>query len=98
MRLYLDDERTTPDGWVGVKTYTECVAVLASGVVTHISLDHDLGNPTDGKNGYDVACWIERECHTNPHFRLPMLMVHTQNPVGRENICRVLKPLKEKYS
>lgn len=49
MKLYLDDERPTPEGWVGVKTYTECVAVLASGDVTHISLDHDLGTPEDGK-------------------------------------------------
>ena len=57
MKLYLDDERGTPEDWVGVMTAPECIAILwkyrsLNGDsmdhtdcqnVTDLSLDHDLG-------------------------------------------------------
>ncbi|MFM5248136.1 cyclic-phosphate processing receiver domain-containing protein [Aeromonas caviae] len=43
MKLYLDDERETPAGCVRVFWPDEAIAWLKTGVVTEISLDHDLG-------------------------------------------------------
>lgn len=44
MRLWLDDVRPAPDGWVWVKTARDAIALLAAVGVAEISLDHDLGN------------------------------------------------------
>lgn len=65
VRLYLDDERLTPIGWTRVYTAAEAIALLASGGVAEISLDHDLGPPEAG-TGYDVACWWAQRAPANP--------------------------------
>lgn len=44
MKVFLYDERTTPEGWVRVYCPDEAVALLQTGQVTEISLDHDLGD------------------------------------------------------
>lgn len=42
MKVFLDDIRPAPAGWVLVKTAEEALALLRGGEVTEISLDHDL--------------------------------------------------------
>lgn len=42
-RLWLDDERPAPAGWVHVRTASTAIELLAAGGVTEVSLDHDLG-------------------------------------------------------
>ncbi len=42
MKVYLDDERPTPSGWISVRWPDEAIALLETGMVTDISLDHDL--------------------------------------------------------
>jgi len=59
MRVFLDDERTTPEGWVRVYWPDEAIALLESGAVEELSLDHDLGDDERG-TGYDVVLWIEK--------------------------------------
>lgn len=54
MKVFLDDERTTPEGWVRVYWPGESIALLQTGQVTDISLDHDLGDDARG-TGYDGA-------------------------------------------
>jgi hypothetical protein len=90
MKLYLDDERATPEGWERVYTAPEAIAMLETGKVTHLSLDHDLGLPEAG-TGYDVCLWVEQRiftqdfCMDNP-FVPPVMTVHSANPVGRKNM------------
>ena len=38
MKVYLDDERTTPDGWRRVYWPDEAIELLKTGTVTDISL------------------------------------------------------------
>jgi len=64
MKVYLDDERETPEGWVRVYWPDEAIKLLSDGVVTEISLDHDLGDDTRG-TGYDVVLWIEEAVVTD---------------------------------
>ena len=53
MKLYLDDLRTTPEGFERVYSYEEFVAYLQHyGLPDFISFDHDLG---EGLSGYDSA-------------------------------------------
>jgi hypothetical protein len=48
MKVYLDDERQAPDGWVRVFWPDEVIALLQTGAVRELSLDHDLGDDERG--------------------------------------------------
>ena len=84
VRLWLDDLRPAPPGWVWIKTVPAALSLLRRGLVSEVSLDHDLGEEGGG-TGYDVACFIEQEAF---HGRLARLRwaVHSANPVGKERM------------
>jgi len=84
MKVYLDDERNTPDGWVRVYWPDEAIALLNSGDVVEISLDHDLGDDERG-TGYDVVLWIE-EAVALRGFHPPVMHVHSANSSAREKM------------
>ena len=81
MRVYLDDERQTPAGWVRVFWPDEAIALLEAGGVTELSLDHDLGDDLRG-TGYDVVLWIE-EAVALRGFKPPRIVVHSANSSAR---------------
>ena len=95
MRLWLDDLRKPPFGYVWVKTYDEAVAALAltsfDGCTT-ISLDHDLaeehysGDFSRAKSGYDIAKFIVEN-----NIKLDYITVHSFNPVGAANMVALLR-------
>ena len=84
MKLYLDDERSVPDGWILVRWPDEAIALLKTGQVTDISLDHDLGDDDQG-TGYDVILWIEEAVATR-QFTPPTITVHSANASARQKM------------
>lgn len=83
VNLYLDDLRPTPEGFERVYNYEEFIAfILQNGLPNFISFDHDLG---EGKSGFDCAKWLVEFCMDN-NYKLPKYSIHSQNPVGKENI------------
>ncbi len=81
MKVYLDDERVAPTGWVQVRWPDEVIALLKSGDVTELSLDHDLGDDERG-TGYDVVLWLE-EAVALRGFKPPIVQVHSANSSAR---------------
>ncbi|TWT66706.1 cyclic-phosphate processing receiver domain-containing protein [Allorhodopirellula solitaria] len=81
MKIYLDDERTTPDGYTRVYWPAEAIELLTTGAVTEISLDHDLGGDNRG-TGYDVVLWIEEQVALHG-FVPPAMKVHSANVSAR---------------
>lgn len=81
MKVWLDDERPAPPGWLAVRWPDEAIALLATGEVTALSLDHDLGDDARG-TGYDVIVWIE-EAVAVRGFRPPAMAVHSANAAAR---------------
>ena len=81
MKVFLDDERTPPDGWQLVRWPEEATALLEEGKVEELSLDHDLGDDDRG-TGYDVILWIE-EAALSRGFKPPRIKVHSANPAAR---------------
>jgi len=77
MRVFLDDQRTAPDGWLHVHWPADAIALLETGRVEELSLDHDLGDDERG-TGYDVILWIE-EAVALRGFKPPRMMVHSAN-------------------
>jgi len=84
MKVFLDDERITPDGWTRVYWPDEAIALLETGQVTEISLDHDLGDDQRG-TGYDVVLWIEEAVMTHG-FIPPKIAVHSANASARQKM------------
>ena len=77
MKVFLDDIREAPDGWIRCYWPEDCIELLKTGEVTHISLDHDLGSDDIG-TGYDVLLWIEKAVFTEG-FIPPIMAVHSAN-------------------
>jgi hypothetical protein len=84
MKVFLDDERETPEGWTRVWWPDEAIALLKTGKVEEISLDHDLGDDERG-TGYDVVLWIEEAVATQG-FKPPRMAVHSANSSARQKM------------
>lgn len=85
MKVYLDDEREPPEGWHHVRWPDEAIECLRSGGVTHLSLDHDLGDDERG-TGYDVILWME-EAAARHGFQPPaVIAVHSANASARQKM------------
>jgi hypothetical protein len=82
--VYLDDERPTPKGWIRVCWPDEAIALLQTGQVQQISLDHDLGDDQRG-TGYDVILWIE-EAVALRSFKPPKILIHSANASARQKM------------
>lgn len=84
LRLWLDDERPAPDGWVVCRWPDDMIRLLIDnrepGQIERISLDHDLGDDVRG-TGYDVLVWIERAVYHNG-YTPPAIQLHTANPAA----------------
>lgn len=52
-------------------------------------LDHDLGDPSPYKTGYDIMCFLE----ANPEFLPDSIQLVTSNPVGRQKMQVVIDKL-----
>ena len=92
MKVFLDDERATPDGWVRVYWPGEAIALLQTGQVNEISLDHDLGDDDRG-TGYDVLLWIE-EAMRLQGFVPPRMHVHSANPAARVRMLAAMASIE----
>jgi hypothetical protein len=93
MRVFLDDVRPAPEGWVRARTPEEVIELLRSGRVEALSLDFDLGfrGQKERRTGEVVLQWIEeRVVRGDADFDLPEITIHSSNPVGRERLERAL--------
>lgn len=80
MKVFLDDLRPAPEGWIRAYWPDEAIALLETGSVEELSLDHDLGDDERG-TGYDVLVWIE-EAVALRGFKPPNMRVHSANPAA----------------
>lgn len=92
-RMFIDDERDPPNGetdWVVKRCFTSAMHhIYHNGCPEFISFDHDLGLSL---TGYDVAREIIL-CDQMGDIEIPddfSFYVHSQNPVGAENIRKLL--------
>lgn len=87
MKLWLDDIRPAPEGWIWCKTVRQLrVAIVQNHFdLEVISFDHDLGE--NEETGYDALTMLERVAHEGLWHIVPERMeIHSANPVGRKNM------------
>lgn len=88
-KIYFED-------WSVVRNYNEfinCVEVF--GVPSIISFDNDLSDVKNDpkhieRTGYDCAKWLCEYCLDNKLI-FPFYLIHSGNPVGKENIDIYIK-------
>jgi len=96
MKLFLDDTRPAPEGWVRAYTADEAIEHLKTGTVEEISLDHDLGIEAIVGTGYTVLQWIEKEMHLSG-FRPPRIIkVHSANPPATDRMLQAIASIEKK--
>ena len=72
---------------VWVKSYKEFTQHIDNNSLPDgICFDHDLG---EEKTGYDCAKWLVNYCMNN-NLQLPVYAIQSANPVGKENIDKLL--------
>jgi len=96
MKVFLDDERQTPEGWGRVYTPAQAIMMLKTGLVEHISLDHDLGDDKEIGTGYDVILWLEENVALN-NFVPPIISIHTANPSARQKMEAGKEQIRKLY-
>ena len=83
-KVFLDDERDVPEDWLLVKTPAQAITLLETGMVSHLSLDHDLGDDEGIGTGYDVVLWLEEQVFNGNKFEnLETITVHSANVSAR---------------
>lgn len=109
VKLWVDDVRPAPDGWMLATNYDEAVAALSMLDVGELSLDHDLGmtvlesresglvvaSEVEAKSGYDVATWLERRVMLGEMTPPDKIFCHSANPVGRRRIEMAIQKIQE---
>lgn len=86
--LWIDDVRTPPQGYMHLKSVNDAIKFIKDHTreIDLISLDHDAGDyACDGGDYVNVLNWLEEQ---NLSYRIHL---HTMNPVGRENMLRIIR-------
>ena len=88
MKIWLDDIRPAPEGYIWCKSVNSAKRMIESARenISVLDLDHDLGDYAyDGGDGIKLLDWFVETQRFYP------IRIHTMNPVGRENMVRLVK-------
>lgn len=95
MKIWLDDIRPAPEGYLHCRSVNQVKTAISfyerklSDDIIILDLDHDLGDYyEDGGDAIKLLDWLEENelVDTGYFFHL-----HTANPVGAENMRRIIQ-------
>lgn len=91
MKLWVDDVRPAPEGYIWAKSVIEARQWIGSTEFFRnkfelIDIDHDAGDYAfDGGDYIKLLDWLEETGRNYP------IRIHSMNPVGRENMERIIR-------
>lgn len=96
MHLWIDDIRIPPcDGWIHVRSVNQAKSAIRAyernmcDDYLLIDLDHDAGDYAhEGGDYIEVLNWLEEINFPDNTYTFHL---HTMNPVGRENMERIIR-------
>ena len=105
MKLYIDDIRPAPEGWMQARNVTDAIKTIArfGEEITDISLDHDISlsvivdgiqRPFPSPETFQaVAYYMVHRWHKDVYGRKdkPNVIIHTANPVGGKELSLILE-------
>jgi hypothetical protein len=92
MRIWIDDVRPAPEGWEWAKNSTDAIAIIEKTPLQNIDLisfDHDLGGDD---TSVPIVNYVEERVVESGE-QAPKMLVHSQNPVGRDNLKRAIQAI-----
>ena len=90
MKIWVDDLRPVPEGYEWARSVNQAISLVekaeAGGEeIELLDLDHDLGDFfSDGGDAIKILDWLAERGTFYP------VKIHTANPVGRENMERMI--------
>jgi len=96
LRVWLDDlleDRAAPEGWIHVMTAPAAIALLETGRVVELSLDHDLGDDDVAGKGVHVVDHIAEQQVVAGRDLWPRdgITIHSANAAGRDQMVRTIE-------
>jgi hypothetical protein len=97
MKVFVDDLRQAPPGWVLARTITEAIRMLDDFAVDEVSLDHDIVFVDErgvftGKHAAEDFSPVARFIRALPSEKRPTVVrIHTANPIGAIRLESILK-------
>lgn len=88
--VFMDDYRTCPSGYVLAEDIDQCIALLETNRVDHLSLDHDLVSKT--RNGLMLVQYMVRH-----HLYANRITIHSANAAGSKAMYRHFKQAQEDF-
>ena len=91
MKIWVDDLRPVPSGYVGTKSVNETIELIeklenAGERIELLDLDHDLGDyASQGGDAIKILDYLAERGTFYP------VTIHTANPVGRANMERMIQ-------
>lgn len=92
MKIWLDDVRPAPEGYIWCKSVNETVNKLSDLInfgiddIDVIDIDHDAGDYfNDGGDYVKLLDWLEEIGRSYP------IHIHSANPVGMQNMRRIIQ-------
>ena len=93
MKIWVDDVRPAPEGYVWCRTVNEVVSLIPDAeryvgidCVKIIDLDHDAGDYAQYGGDYiRILDWLEETGRNYP------IRIHSMNPIGRGNMRRIIR-------
>ena len=88
MKLWIDDRRPAPEGYVWLTTCTDTIKVIINSYdkIELLDLDHDSGSI--GFDYIHILNWAEETYGSD--FSIP-IHIHSMNAVGVENMRRIIR-------
>ena len=96
MKLWVDDVRPAPEGYMWCKSTNEALRLIVSNIdeVEELHLDHDMGD-TFGGDAIIILNELERRSHWDKDFALIVkniiFKLHSANPVGVANMRAIIQ-------
>lgn len=90
MKIWLDDVRVAPQGYVWCRSVNSCKETILAAEqngeeIESLDLDHDMGDYfPDGGDAISLIDWLVERDTVYP------ITLHTANPVGRANMQRAI--------
>lgn len=93
MKLFLDDVRPCPDGWILARNEREFKEAFNCGqYVKEVSFDNDLGAAE--KEGWELINWLRDNIYSGVVLAPKRMYVHSMNPVARQRIQATINDIR----
>jgi|SRR5581483_2622135 len=94
LKLFVDDLRECPRGWIPAKTITEAIRILSTVNIEEVSLDHDIGcrlvtgQEHSSNETFEPIAWFL--LMANSPIEVVKVRIHTSNVAAGRRMADIM--------